>query len=723
MRKYLEHLACLTLLLLLAVALSWACLSGAALPLDLSVAMSLGPWLTEAAPTPDPLSWTHLYKTYPAYLHMAAVGAGEASLTWNPVDGLGAPFLAQWHTRALSPFSLPVYWLGLPLGLGVSLLLKLFVAALTTYYCARRFGYHAPIAFAMAAMFLLSAPMHLWAGEPLGDALPWLPLLFLAGERLALGLPYAWVTGGFALAMIALAGHPPALSGGMLLLPAYVSLRSSGHATKVVFDRFYHVLVTLGIGLLCAGAQVWPYLEYLGQVENEGLAIQAVGSLAWQGLFHPAADGGRATALLFTGFLAPLLLPLWWLLRRYMEPALRTRTAVMLIIGFGGLLIGSLLGGTLSSPNFAPWLDGTIFLFPAALALIFVTGAVAEEWVLLGAEETQEALPRLRTVLPAFWLPYLALSLGVGLVAGLPWMALLPVFVATLIVFILFAYTLVRPGMKAMAAGLTIVAAFTLSVYPARPQTDASRPLPPSPFLDNLVGEDFSRIAGSGALEQWPLGMFGMQQCFAPNPASLKRLAAFQQAAADSPMLLRRTGAAGLLLTKEDIQGAMSDIRPTLKVKSVFEQGAILFEDSAMDARARVIYAGRKAATPGEAPGDAQDLPVMEGATLPEDAAMPPMPATITFESPTEVRVNVPDGPPGVLVLSDQWYPGWNATVDGQHVPVVPIDAAFRGIEISEGPHDVLFKYDPASLRYGLLISAAGALILLLGIWRSLLNG
>jgi len=151
----------------------------------------------------------------------------------------------------------------------------------------------------------------------------------------------------------------------------------------------------------------------------------------------------------------------------------------------------------------------------------------------------------------------------------------------------------------------------------------------------------------------------------------------------------------------------------------VFEQGAILFEDAAMTSRARVIYAGKRAEQPAQLPDKPDALPVLEGATLPEDGDGTPGAATVDTETPSELRISIPKTPPGILVLADMWYPGWTATIDGIDTPVFPIDAVFRGIEIGEGAHEAVFRYQPASFRYGMMLSAAALLILLIGFWRN----
>lgn len=59
----------------------------------------------------------------------------------------------------------------------------------------------------------------------------------------------------------------------------------------------------------------------------------------------------------------------------------------------------------------------------------------------------------------------------------------------------------------------------------------------------------------------------------------------------------------------------------------------------------------------------------------------------------------------GILVLSEQWYPGWNAYDNGKKVKVYKTNGILRGLILNEGNHNIVFKYEPESFKIGIWVS------------------
>jgi hypothetical protein len=58
-----------------------------------------------------------------------------------------------------------------------------------------------------------------------------------------------------------------------------------------------------------------------------------------------------------------------------------------------------------------------------------------------------------------------------------------------------------------------------------------------------------------------------------------------------------------------------------------------------------------------------------------------------------------------MLVLSDTYYPGWKAFVNGREEKIYRADYNFRAISLSPGEYRVRFIYNPVSFKIGALIS------------------
>jgi len=82
-----------------------------------------------------------------------------------------------------------------------------------------------------------------------------------------------------------------------------------------------------------------------------------------------------------------------------------------------------------------------------------------------------------------------------------------------------------------------------------------------------------------------------------------------------------------------------------------------------------------------------------------------------------ELSVNAPKR--SLLVLSDTYYPGWQAYIDGKKVNTYQTDLALRGIVVPEGSHKVVFQYQPRSFGVGLLVSLVSIFLASYGVWRS----
>jgi hypothetical protein len=91
---------------------------------------------------------------------------------------------------------------------------------------------------------------------------------------------------------------------------------------------------------------------------------------------------------------------------------------------------------------------------------------------------------------------------------------------------------------------------------------------------------------------------------------------------------------------------------------------------------------------------------------------------TVRFQSYDEnaMALKVHSGSGGLLVLSEMYYPGWRATVNGRSAEIVRVDGALRGIQVPAGQSTVELAFTSGSFRLGAGISLA-TLLFMLSLW------
>ncbi|MFZ4816092.1 MAG: YfhO family protein, partial [Phototrophicaceae bacterium] len=98
--------------------------------------------------------------------------------------------------------------------------------------------------------------------------------------------------------------------------------------------------------------------------------------------------------------------------------------------------------------------------------------------------------------------------------------------------------------------------------------------------------------------------------------------------------------------------------------------------------------------------------------TLPEDIPTDAQ-ATVSRGDPTgrpynpesfSVAVATPEN--GILTLAHPDYPGWQATLDGQPVPILRAYGGFSAVEVPAGEHRLDFRYQPRTFTIGAIISS-----------------
>ena len=237
---------------------------------------------------------------YPlAYYHRECFWHGELPL-WNPLSHCGVPFLAQWNTLTLYPFSLIYLLLPLTWSLSFFCLAHLYWGGLGMYFLAYRWTHHR-LAAALAGLIFsfngLSLNALMWPN--IAATLGWLPWVVLLVQQ-------AWRVGGKMVVWATLAGAAQMLAGGpepilltwliLLLLACGDCFRHKAPWAKVVW-RFLGMAILVA---LVSAAQLLPFLELLAHSQRDtgfGSSEWSMPVWGWANFLvplfrtHPTAQG------------------------------------------------------------------------------------------------------------------------------------------------------------------------------------------------------------------------------------------------------------------------------------------------------------------------------------------------------------------------------------------------------------------------------------------------
>jgi hypothetical protein len=78
------------------------------------------------------------------------------------------------------------------------------------------------------------------------------------------------------------------------------------------------------------------------------------------------------------------------------------------------------------------------------------------------------------------------------------------------------------------------------------------------------------------------------------------------------------------------------------------------------------------------------------------------------LNSPNKLELSVTLNKNGLLVLSQAWYAGWHASVDGESSELVRVNGVLTGLYLTPGQHTVSLNYRPATLVPGIAASVTG---------------
>lgn len=215
------------------------------------------------------------------------------------------------------------------------------------------------------------------------------------------------------------------------------------------------------------------------------------------------------------------------------------------------------------------------------------------------------------------------------------------------------------------------------------------------------------------------LMLFGIDQVGGEHPNPLQRyydyVGAGEQSYTDWHNLLQYPQFMAAANVRYLISGAPLEVPG---FREVHRGSAVVYENLAVLPRAYLVPnavpvegedgALRQMENPGWNPAETAFVAAEAGRALPGTGGNGT--ARIVESTPDRVVVDVAAQDEAFLVLSDNYYPGWTATVAGVEQPVLQTNHTFRGVPVPAGRQQVVFEFRSADLRIGYWIYFAGLL-------------
>ncbi len=694
---------------------------------------------------------------------LAVLRQGHLPL-WNPLVGMGAPLLANYQSALLYPPNL-LLLMDPAWGSTLLVMLHLMLAGAGTALLARRLGMDrlgqcvAGLAFGLSGYLVARAGFF-----SINAATAWLPWSVLAADRVVLALPSAaswrsraWICIPLAivLALQWTAGHAQTAWYTFVLMVAWVVWRAVRGGARGFGITAAGLAAAGALAFALASPQLLPTLEYLTQsyraemLDTEFAMAYSFWPWRFLGLLAPGAFGSPVSGdywgfgnfwedAIYVGVL-PLLLAVAALVRAILRRGdhvglvrfLAAVAAVVIVLALGS-----------HTPVF-PWLFRkvpTFSLFQAPtrwtllleLCIALMAGAGASAWSKVGGRALYWS--RLGTA-------------GAGAVAGAAWLArlILPEVEPTLVraasmagmwLFLAGVLVLLRRESATAAWTVGVAAVVLVDVVVAgaglNPTTtsdvyadvtelsgrvsDGHRIYVPAGLEQEVKFDWAFRFDTFHALEDWRQ----VREAGLPNVSLLDGI---PSASNFDPLQPERWATWTSRLESEGAPESLLQLMDVgwLAVSAPSHDVPVEFKDVSGSERVRIVPEARRVES-GEAALEAVTADGFDpqAEVIVEAPAGEALPASggsgrallVTSADPNRVVIQVEASGPAWLLLSDAWYPGWEARVDGKPVSLWRGDYLFRAVPVPPGRCTVEFTYRPVSFLTGAILAFAGIILL-----------
>jgi Bacterial membrane protein YfhO len=691
---------------------------------------------------------------YPFLVHARdAVSNGHMPL-WNSSLASGMPFFAAFQSAVLSPFTILAYVFPLPHALTLVAAARLLVGGAGMFVFLRSNRLSLPAAAFGGIAYLLNPFSVVWLEHPLSAVAAWLPWLLLAVDRCARssrGVDAALVAATTAAAVFS--GHPETLFKVMLLVVPYAIYRAVGSSRPL--RGVLAVAGGIALGALVGAVQIVPFLEYASQsrvLATRSTAVTPLFTIPPAGFvtaFVPDFFGNPTTrryVLQGANYCEQQIYPgiTTWILAAASLAVSRHRGRSLFFLAAAGVAALIMYGSSIATLAIA-------LIPPLRVAALSRFGLLTITGVVIAAAFTVDRLlpddePLARGDRRRIGI--LATTAGIAIAA------LILMFVSAQYSFLEETRQLVRTT-HSVTVALVLVAAAVGAVWgvPLLPRSwaasvlvgliaadlfmfaDGFHPLKPrettfpplaelepirnDPALFRVAGWDDTLIPNSALV-------YGVQDYRGYDGVGVRRYGelldvafryngSFHQLVSFSaPHLLDLLNIKYVLVPHDvavpaDRFALVKDgptriyrndrvlARAFLADSFVTLQGneaRRALRDGKLDLRRTVVL---------------EDSPPLEPALAAQNSDFDS--AAVTHYDHHRVVIHTRATGPRLLVLSDTYYPGWTATMDGSDTPILPANFAFRAVSIPAGTHAVEFRYRPRSFRWGLSGTAVGLLV------------
>lgn len=691
---------------------------------------------------------------YPFGMHArTAILNGQFPL-WSSAFGAGEPFFASFQSAVLSPFTALTYLLPFPEGLTAAAAARLLAGGLGMFFFLRALRLRQPAAIVGGLAYLLNPFSIVWLEHPLSAAAAWLPWLLLGVESIATR-PRRAAIAGFAgvVALSLLAGHPETVFKMFLLVGAYAVYRTVGSDQPL--RTIGGVAAGALLGVLISAIQLLPFLEYVRVsrvLADRGASTQPLFTnppASFVTAFVPDFYGTplRRYVLQHTNYCEQQIYPglVTWVLAAIGVLHARLRGRALFFLGAAAVAALTMYGTAIAHAAVAllpPLRVAALSRFGlVAITGIAIAAAIGADALFAGEADLPPHRRRRMLAVAVIAASAIALIVTAFLLAQADWLAAMRQWTHTLravtwsalllvaaVALVLVGRTMSRTPVAILTAALLSVdlLAFADGFHPMLPRAHA---FPAVPELETPQKDrDLFRVAAwGGALPPNTAYVYGLQDFRSFDAIGLRDYshlldagfhyngATHQLVHAATPHLLDLLNVK-YVLTPQDVDlpadrfALLRDGRTRLYRNQRVQPRAFLADDY------RVLDGAAALRTMRNASVDLARVAVLadqiDAGVRPDAAIASRGTASIVKYTDDEVAIDTDADGRRLLVLTDVHYPGWRATLDGADVPILRADYAFRAVAVPPGRHRLEFRYRPASVRYGAVLSATGLVLL-----------